>query len=196
MDAGRFDALTRSLTAAGSRRRALALALSGAMGVRSLLGREEAQAHNALEACKKKSGKQKKKCLKKARAHNATHTAPPCIGSCAGKLCGDDGCGHECGVPCTHGHTCQDGRCLCPSGTQLCQGECVDSSCGPDSELNLSTCTCCGAPGSSCDRRERDDGCCSGVCIGNCSVGGNSCLSNAQCTAGGGDICVGGFCTH
>ena len=36
MDADRFDTLTRSLTAAGSRRRALAAALAGSLGLLAL----------------------------------------------------------------------------------------------------------------------------------------------------------------
>ena len=75
MDADRFDTLTRSLTTVGSRRRALALTLGGALA--PLLGRGETDAHNVLKKCKKKSGKQKKMCLKKAKKHNATHTAVP-----------------------------------------------------------------------------------------------------------------------
>jgi hypothetical protein len=38
---------------------------------------DETSAHNALEACKKTSGKAKWKCLKKARKHNATLTVAP-----------------------------------------------------------------------------------------------------------------------
>jgi hypothetical protein len=78
MDSARFDSLTRTLIAAGSRRQALA-ALVGSLGLLGWHGTENAAAHNPLKTCKKKSGQQKKKCLKKAKQHNATHTAalPP-----------------------------------------------------------------------------------------------------------------------
>ena len=58
MDHHRFDALTRSLTSAGSRRQALVATLGGALG---LLGSwaEHTDAHDTLKKCKKKSGKQK-----------------------------------------------------------------------------------------------------------------------------------------
>jgi hypothetical protein len=71
MDSNRFDALSVS----GSRRCALALALSAALA--PLFAWEDAAAHNPLKSCKKKSGKQKKACLKKAKAHNAQHAAEP-----------------------------------------------------------------------------------------------------------------------
>ena len=84
MDHRQFDNLARSvatLTRTSSRRavaRKLAtFSLAAALGSRIRL--EEAEAHNALTACKKKSGKQKRKCIKKAKAHNATHRVPPPI---------------------------------------------------------------------------------------------------------------------
>ena len=54
MDADRFDSLARSLTAAGSRRRALAAALSGALGLLGLAHPDDVAAA--------KSGKCKPKC--------------------------------------------------------------------------------------------------------------------------------------
>ena len=48
MDLPRFDSVTQSLSSLGSRRRALALALSGALA--PLLTREEIAAHDALNA--------------------------------------------------------------------------------------------------------------------------------------------------
>ena len=83
MDGPRFDALTRSLTAARSRRQALVTLLGGSWGLLGWQGIDHAAAHNPLKSCKKKSGKQKKACIKKAKAHNATHTtqgAPPPAG--------------------------------------------------------------------------------------------------------------------
>ena len=98
MDHRQFDNLARSLatlTRTSSRRavaRKLAtFSLAAAFGSRIRL--EEAEAHNALKACKKKSGKQKKKCIKKAKAHNATHTVPPPPPGCgAGTICRNASC--------------------------------------------------------------------------------------------------------
>jgi len=53
-----------------------------------------------------------------------------CIPQCAGKLCGDDGCGGVCGV-CGTTNECVDGQCnqiTCPSGELPdCVGECFDA---------------------------------------------------------------------
>ncbi|MBT9555876.1 MAG: hypothetical protein IV100_07605 [Myxococcales bacterium] len=38
----------------------------------------------------------------------------PCLGSCDGKVCGDDGCGNVCGV-CTDGRVCDAGQCIQPA---------------------------------------------------------------------------------
>lgn len=78
MEADRFDALARSLTNPRSRRGALGgllLGTLGLLGVRS----EEVAAHNPKAKCKKKSGKAKQKCVKKAKKHNAAHAneTPP-----------------------------------------------------------------------------------------------------------------------
>jgi hypothetical protein len=145
MDAERFDALSRFLSGSGSRRRALGLVISGA--VAPLLTREGATAHNAATACKKKSGKKKQTCLKKARKHNATHSDPTCLGpgaSCApatGDCCsGNCGCTTQDGVttcscrvaatsckledqPCTQTADCCDGPCACTTSRCFCRAE-------------------------------------------------------------------------
>src|SRR5215218_3645171 len=69
MDADRFDSLTRALTAAGSRRRARALAVSGALA--PLFGLGETDARDKLKKCKKIDNKhRRKKCIKKAKRDN------------------------------------------------------------------------------------------------------------------------------
>jgi hypothetical protein len=112
MDDSRFDALARTLSTAGSRRRALGGLLLSSLG---LLGRgsvEDAAAHDLKAKCKKKSGDAKKKCLKKAKKHAAQHAAetqpPPPPHVCAGRnfcttkgeqnLCQTDGQECECAV--------------------------------------------------------------------------------------------------
>jgi hypothetical protein len=78
MDDSRFDALARSLTEGRSRRVALGGLLIGTLGLLGVQW-EAAEAHNPLKACKKKSGDAKKKCVKKVKKHNATHTSPPIV---------------------------------------------------------------------------------------------------------------------
>ena len=160
MDARRFDTLIQSLSTAGSRRRALVAAFVGALGLFGWQGIDHAAAHDPSKACKKKSGKAKKKCLKKAKAHNATHTAQ-CTPSCAGKECGSDGCGASCG-PCTGG-VCDAGACTCPSTAVLCKGDCVNPCGNGSTALDPATCRCCGLNyrTSNCSSNSQ---CCSGDC--------------------------------
>ena len=107
MDDVRFDALTRSVTS-GWRRRAVIAAIGATLA--PLLGGADADAHNPLKACKKKSGKQKKACIKKAKAHNAQHAAallpPPPPPSCS----------ELCNSACRYCYTRVDGSHLCGNG--------------------------------------------------------------------------------
>jgi hypothetical protein len=90
MDAGRFDALIRSLPVGGSRRQWLAAALGGGLGHFGL-NRLETSGKNALKKCKKKKGKKKKKCLKKAKTRGTPcrvdADCPDRIESCQGRFC-------------------------------------------------------------------------------------------------------------
>ena len=72
--ADRLPAPHRSLPAAPSRRAALRLLAGLALG--PLGPWRVADAHDALPGCRKKKGKKRKKCLKRARAHNARHATP------------------------------------------------------------------------------------------------------------------------
>lgn len=88
MDAERFDAWTRSLPVDGSRRRALAAALGGFLGLLGL-DRLETTGQSAAKKCKGLKGKKKKKCLKKAKAAGCRNDAdcPNQIESCQGGRC-------------------------------------------------------------------------------------------------------------
>ena len=182
MDAARFDALARSLTSAGSRRRALALALGGVLA--PLLPRKDAEAHNALLKCKKLKGDRKKKCVKKAKKHNAAHaseTPPP------GPTCSDGvKNGSESDVDC--GGSCQ--RCL---NTKRCTGpnDCATAYCAS------STCSLCPTWGAACGSDGGTTCTCypignpgEGFCLnpaksrGPCGVGG-TCPSNEVCFING-----------
>ena len=193
MDADRFDALSRSLTTAGSRRRALAGLFSGTLGLFSAWD-NEATAKN----CKKlKNKKKRKKCLAKTLP-----SSPTCTPNCDRKVCGDDGCGGSCGS-CVAPETCQSGRCgcvpnctnrvcgsdgctgscgtgTCPTSGQSCTaaGQCVCPTDAPDicggacratcaqtQARNPGTCGCCLRNTSFCNLN--DNQCCSGHCIDN-----------------------------
>jgi hypothetical protein len=165
LDAERFDTLARFLSGSPTRRGALRLlagaALGGVMGSRA---DGEASAHNALPACKKKSGKAKKKCIKNARKHNATHATPPPPPPppppCQGRP--DD-------TPCNG-----DGRCL--------NGVCNPKpTCGFGADFGSPTLSQC--------RSASPETCCSGRCIvisqpfGLCYVSaqGQSCIETTNC---------------
>ncbi len=93
-----------------------------------------------------------------------------CMPQCAGKECGDDGCGGSCGF-------CDEGSACLPNGT--CQGSCVpncfNKDCGPDG--CGSSCGTCPF-GSSCNS--------SGICV-------QSCVPNCTGKVCGSDGC-GGVC--
>jgi hypothetical protein len=143
MDGPRFDTLTRALTAPGSRRRALVAALAGALGFFDWHGMDDAAAHNPLKSCKKKSGKQKKACLKKAKKHNAGHRIATCEdGVQNGNETGVD-CGGSCprcgtGQGCTSANDCASAVC-----TGTCQA-CTGGICGSHATGN---CYCLGPAG-------------------------------------------------
>ncbi len=48
-----------------------------------------------------------------------------CIPSCAGRQCGDNGCGSTCG-------TCGEGFACTPAGSCVCEKQCEGRECGPD----------------------------------------------------------------
>jgi hypothetical protein len=80
MDADCFDPFLRFLSASPSRRSALCRLAGLVLGSPLALGVAGTDAHNALEKCKKIEGKSKKKCLKKAKRHEAKHaqeSTPP-----------------------------------------------------------------------------------------------------------------------
>ncbi|MBN1770637.1 MAG: hypothetical protein JXB32_05200 [Deltaproteobacteria bacterium] len=95
-----------------------------------------------------------------------------CVPDCAGRACGDDGCGGSCGT-CPAGTSCSDaGRCVCVPD---CAGRaCGDDGCG-------GSCGACGTgfvctPAGTCS--------CPGTLCGTaCCATGEVCLSGACCDA-------------
>jgi hypothetical protein len=132
----RFDALARSLTTTGSRPRLLGALVLGSLGRLAVGSVNEAAAHDALRGCAKLKGKRKKKCIKKARAHNAEHDNPSspvcdngqttCAGACFDLQSSEEHCG-ICGNQCTEREVCQAGDCCRPSFT-LCTDVCAAGS--------------------------------------------------------------------
>jgi hypothetical protein len=154
MDATRFDALARSLTAAGSRRQTLVTALSGALGLLRLAHPDDAAAA--------KSGKCKTECdplcqfCKKGRCRQRNGKKVCKKGRC--KPLTD-------GTPCSppNGATCQEGVCTCPGGFTVCSGVCKDLK---TNKLNCGTC------GTACPANQD---CLNGAC--GCAAGQELCGS-------------------
>jgi len=104
----------------------------------------------------------------------------PCFPDCAGKECGDDGCGGSCGE-CVEGSVCFDGFCCVPNctgkicGSDGCGGSCGECAegliCSPDGTACTEPVGCkdmCGGQspdGCYCDEQCFDYGdCCPDVC--------------------------------
>jgi len=116
-----FDALTRYVASSASRR-GYARALTGLAlaGVWSSLPR--------LDEVKAKKGRKRKKKRNKNKKKRTQATTPPltCTSSCAGKVCGDDGCDGSCGS-CGPTQLCAQGQCVTGQGTcQTGQDICVN----------------------------------------------------------------------
>ena len=108
-----------------------------------------------------------------------------CIASCAGKVCGDDGCGATCGT-CKSGQLCKAGACAYPAcSPATCNGH---GNCNP----NTVTCTCSdGYQGDYCDICPLGQ-----VGFPNCATPCSSdagCDDKEPCTT---DNCSGGACVH
>jgi hypothetical protein len=157
MDAAGFDALARALTAARSRRRALALLLSGAVG--SLGGLET--------AAKKKRKKKRKKKPSPTPPPPPDGTSPPPPSpppTCTDGITNGGETDVDCGGPtcppcltgqtCASGRDCQTGRCLngvCHKcfGANACghdvagQCTCIDGYCLTAIDFSVASCAGC-----------------------------------------------------
>ena len=133
-----------------------------------------------------------------------------CTPSCAGKVCGDDGCGGTCGT-CAAGSTCQAGACVagtdcgdvtfegccgdngttlkyCDAGS-LVSGSCGNTGCGWDAANSFYNCGETGSDPSgqnpySCDACAPD---CAGKSCGDDGCGGScgTCAAGKQCNGSG-----------
>lgn len=170
MDGSRFDALTKSLTATGSRRGTLGALLVTSLGLLGWNGAARVQAHDLIGKCKKIEDKDKrKKCLKRARKHKAQHTTriagcstglPRCGGSCcpaalanATVECGEgfdenDNPGFGCTYTCDPGWEDCDGIIAngCETHVAVDENNCLF--CGRACEAGETCCQCvCGTGG-------------------------------------------------
>jgi hypothetical protein len=186
MDDSQFDDLVRAL-ANPSRRTILRRLASSALGgiLVPVLADNATEAHDLLAKCKKLQGDKKKKCLKKAKKHNATHTTPSPPGGggdgsqqgdpdpCAGVQCPDE-------PPCGRNGTCAGGVCQRYGGGTPCgPGSCIS---GFPSLRDFHICdgagTCVKQTESCGAYRCRED-----TCPGSCTID-DHCMSYAYCQGG------------
>lgn len=174
----RFDTLIRSLIRSRSRRDAVRV-FSGSL-LAGLLT-------NDLRSGIAKKGKHGEGKKHKKRTTNR------CIPTCAGRTCGDDGCGGSCG-PCANG-VCNAGNCTCPtSGTERCGSGCAQP-CSGGQVRNPVTCGCCTPNEGGCTAENQ---CCSGNCLLDAQTvfclgrpSSQACQFDAQCNN---PPCSGGIC--
>ncbi len=119
-----------------------------------------------------------------------------CLANCAGKVCGDDGCGGSCGE-CVEGDACDFGQCMCvpacgdaACGDDGCGGSCGEcaggGACGEDGQ-----CPCV----ADCEGKVCGDDGCEGSC-GDCADG-EACGDDGQCACVpncDGKVCGGDGC--
>ncbi|MFH1530016.1 MAG: hypothetical protein ABIK09_04670 [Pseudomonadota bacterium] len=105
-----------------------------------------------------------------------------CVPDCAGKACGDDGCGALCGA-CGDGFYCDGGACVEGECTPDCNGKaCGDDGCG----VLCGTCD----PGFHCDAGACAEDVCEPMCIGKecgpdgCDGACGACGDGSHCEAG------------
>jgi len=103
----------------------------------------------------------------------------PCVYSCAGRQCGDDGCGSNCGS-CACGQTCADGACdFTACDGKACGPDGCGGSCGTCSQWPGSYCTADGTCG--CEEQCAGKTCGADGCGGTCGT----CGCGQTCGAGG-----------
>jgi hypothetical protein len=127
MDASRFDAATRSLTAGASRRKAITLVIGGMLSTRAQTAteakkrkRKKKTCKSGLVKCKVKMGKKKKTICVDAQTDPAN--CGGCNRSCAaGIACVNGACQDvaTCTPACPNGRDCFEGSCTCAA-----HGEC------------------------------------------------------------------------
>jgi hypothetical protein len=201
MDADRFDTLARSLTTPGSRRRALASAVGGALGVLGLRQPDPSARRGKCKPtcdecqkckkgdCEKKNGKKKcktGKCKPKAAGTPCTAFAGgQCQnGTCINVQADEANCG-SLGTACDPTQVCQAGSCF-PSST--CP-ETIASACSLDENG-----TPCGSSGINCFCSRSTEG--NLLCFANdpfCSAP-TPCTTSADCPAGEACVDVSGCC--
>jgi hypothetical protein len=201
MDPDRFDALSRALSAVGSRRGALASVLAGAL---ALVDGQEAAASKSLKQCKKiDDKKRRKRCIKKAKKQSCPSSSPIECGSgccsrdfpicCAAADPANSVCASQhfqcCPVETTGGGTCPIGTTCCPPRKGTIDPACIQPTLGGQ---------CCPFnSGGRCFPRQH---CCppektNDANFGCCDDPEPCCNADADCNVAAGERCSFGCCS-
>jgi hypothetical protein len=201
LDDKHFDVLVRSLVSEFPRRRlftSLVMTLPGIL--EPTLG---------LDAAGKKARRKHKHRRKQKTPGPTPAPSPPpasspplpppsCTPNCGGRICGEDGCGGNCGV-CDTNQVCQDGTCFCAPAL-TCDTGCCDldeicaggvcqgaGTCRGDDNICTGTVGCNGINQCDCLRRFADDA----LVCGNLKSC-NACQNDTDCAGFG----PGAFCAR
>ena len=165
MDAHRFDTIARTLIVAGSRRRALAVALGGVLGLGGRARPDDATAGGKCKPkcaeCKKcKKGKNGKNGKCKPKANGTACATGTCQqGRCVTPpFCADKPDLTDCG----NGQKCSGGVCATPPTCHV-GGEPICANCCPGIGCDGSDHCACAPAGAAC---RTSPGCCTGTCVG------------------------------
>jgi hypothetical protein len=179
MDADRFDSLSRSLSAAGTRRRALRGLLLGALGAFGSAQTGDIVAHDLAGKCKKKSGKTRKQCLRKARKHRAEHA--------------EEGQSGVCTPACPVCQSCDRGACVPNRSVDdaACNGDgrCLNGVCNPKPGCLPVDGNCAGLGNAACCTKACEGGECDGGA--DSQPNGAECQVHADCQS---ERCLGYRC--
>jgi len=188
MDDFRFDTLARAL-ARPSRRMMLRRLAGFALGGMLIPALDDAAAHDLTATCKKLKGDKKKKCLKKARKHTASHAVAPSptptrSGTTARKRAAGSACGvdSDCQSNVCGGGVCCSGACALTNATPNCEPE--TGRCFLTCNAGWGNCEADGIPADGCETSLIDNPQHCGDCGNDCAVGCNSGVGTCQ-----GDTC-------
>lgn len=129
-------------------------------------------------------------CAEPQRCDADTRTCQGCSPQCAGRVCGDDTCGGDCGE-CAAGEMCTNGQCEAACVPQCAGRACGEDGCGGDCGTCDADLVCglngqCAAPPARCG----DNVCGAGEDCGNCPADCGLCCGNGMCQRGIGENCA------
>jgi N-acetylneuraminic acid mutarotase len=141
---------------------------------------------NVLEVCAANAWRELSSCPGGSRCESGECIDDSCMPDCNRKVCGDDGCGGNCGV-CGAGTECVDGRCdavVAACGDGACNGGETCQTCVADCGVCCGDGLCRRDQGETCDSCRSDCGC----------AGDEVCSADGRCVVACQPACDGRAC--